>query len=47
MDAAELMQVLWRELEAVHKEYVATGREDEFDRYVADLKAHHRWPFDE
>jgi len=47
MDAAGLLQVLRRELEAVHKEYVDSGRGDEFDQYVAELKAHDRWPFDE
>jgi hypothetical protein len=46
MGAPELWEVLRRELEAIRSEYLASGRGEDFDRYVAGLKAAHRWPFD-
>lgn len=46
MESSELWAVLRRELDAIRSEYLAFGREDEFDCYVAGLRADDRWPFD-
>ena len=46
MDATQVWDVLRRELDVIHGEYLASGRGQEFDHCVARLRADHRWPFD-
>jgi hypothetical protein len=46
MEPDALWKVLRRDLKAIREQYIAEGRGDEFDRYVAELKESGRWPFD-
>lgn len=46
MDFSGSLAALRRELDAIRAEYVAGGRGDEFDAYVARLRANGVWPFD-
>jgi hypothetical protein len=46
MDATTLMASLERDLELLRAEYIAAGREDEFEAYVNRLRAEGRWPFE-
>jgi hypothetical protein len=47
MEPSALWDVLRRDLEAIREQYVAEGRVEEFDRYVAALKESGHWPFRE
>jgi hypothetical protein len=46
MDESSSLAALHRELDVIRAEYVAGGREAEFDAYVARMRASGHWPFD-